>query len=74
MISALTRVDNRVLALSVPGAAPGEFYRVYTGLGETQKTLVIPAAMHMDDGGYEPAIGDRLTGQRPPRWGKPSWP
>ena len=45
MISALTRVGNRVLALSVPGAAQGEFYRVFTRLGETRKTLVIPAAM-----------------------------
>ena len=75
MISALTRVGNRVLALSVPGAAQGEFYRVFTRLGETRKTLVIPAAMQMDDGRYEPAIGDRLAGQRreqgPPRGAPP---
>jgi hypothetical protein len=64
VISALTRVDNRVLELSVPGAAQGEFYRVFTRLGETRKTLVIPAAMQMDDGRYEPAIGDRLAGER----------
>ena len=64
MISALTRVDNRVLALSVPGAAPGEFYLVFTRPGETRKTLVIPAAMQMGDGRHEPAIGDRLAGQR----------
>ena len=62
MISALTRVGNRVLALSVPGAAQGEFYRVFTRLGETRKTLVIPAAMQMDDGRYKPAMGDRLAG------------
>ena len=50
MISALTRVDNWVLALSVPGAAQGEFYRVFTRLGETWKTLVIPATRQTDDG------------------------
>ena len=33
VISALTRVGNRVLALSVPGAAQGEFYR---GLHQTR--------------------------------------
>ena len=59
MISALT-----VLELSVPGAAQGEFYMVFTRPGETRKTLVIPTAMQMDDGRYEPAIGDRLAGQR----------
>ena len=64
MISALTRVDNRVLELSVPGAAQCEFFLVFTRLGETWKTFVIPAARQNDDGRYEPAIGDRLAGQR----------
>jgi hypothetical protein len=34
VITALTRVDNRVLALSVPSAAQGEFYRVFTRPGK----------------------------------------
>ena len=64
MISALTRVDNRVPELSVPGAAQGEFYR---GLHQTRGD--VEDARHsggdeMDDGRYEPAIGDRLAGQR----------